>query len=234
MIDNAHTFSNDDDVNSSYSTLYIFCASLFKFFDKLEKSVKDLTSFSQSLRDVFKSINKETDVLSNNFKDIVKQAGLNNNNSERYLTSQKLQEAVQNRINEIKSKSSYLDSVGLQFKREETELQMRIASAQIRALQSNLAKAGIDNAERLKAIEALKIQNVLRGAELRYVSTTANNQSKVVKALNDQITSIQSFTPTLRQNVTLADVLKNVFGDTVSSMGEFGKLLSGTVPTWNA
>lgn len=199
--------------------------------DKLEKSVKDLTSFSQSLRDVFKSINRETDVLSNNFREIVKQAGLNNNNAERYLTSQKLQEAVQNRINEIKSKSSYLDSVSLAFKREEVILQARIVNAQIAALQSTRARAGIDNAERLRAIESLKIQNTMNLAALRYQHQNASAQSKVVDRLNEQITSIQAFTPALRQNVTLADVLKNIFGDALSSMGEFGKLLSGTVPT---
>ena len=42
--------------------------------DELEKSVKDLTSLSQSLRDVFTKINRETDVLSNNFKNIVNNA----------------------------------------------------------------------------------------------------------------------------------------------------------------
>ena len=81
--------------------------------DELEKSVKDLTSLSQSLRDVFKSINRETDVLGTNFKNIVNLAKNNNNLAERYLISQKLQESVQSRINEIKSKSSYLYSVAV-------------------------------------------------------------------------------------------------------------------------
>jgi len=115
--------------------------------------------------------------------------------AERYLTSQKLQEAVQNRINEIKSKSSYLDSVGLAFKKEEIVLQIRLASAQIRALQTNAQIARLNAAERLKAIESLQIQNVLRGAELRYVSSTANNQSRVLQRLNDQLTTIRGFTP---------------------------------------
>lgn len=200
--------------------------------DELEKSVKDLTSLSQSLRDVFTKINRETDVLGNNFKSIINAASLNVNLAERYLTSQKLQEAVQNRINEIKSKSSYLDSIGIQFKREETELQMRIAAAQIRALQSNLVKAGIDNAERLRTIESLKIQNILRGAELRYLSTTANNQSKVVKSLNDQLTTIQSITPSLQKNVNLADMLRGIFGNTLSNIFDFDKLLKNILPTW--
>ena len=168
--------------------------------EELEKSVKDLTSLSQSLRDVFTKINRETDVLGQGFRDIVNTARTNVNLAERYLTSQKLQESVQNRINEIKSKSSFLDSVGLQFKREETQLQMRIAAAQIRALQSQIAIQGINNRERLRAIESLKIQNVLRGAELRYVTTSANNQSQVVASLNAQLTAIRGFTPALERN----------------------------------
>jgi hypothetical protein len=199
--------------------------------DELEKSVKDLTSFSQSLRDVFTKINRETDVLGNNFIAIVDAARTNANLAERYLISQRLQESIQNRINEIKSKSSYLDSVALAFKREEGILQARIVNAQIAALQSRRASISIDTAERLRAIEALKIQNVMNLAGLRYQHQNASTQSGVVNSLNAQLTAIQAFTPSLQRNATIADVLKNVFGDTVSSMGEFGKLLSGTVPT---
>ena len=200
--------------------------------EELEKSVKDLTSLSQSLKDVFTKINRETDVLGQGFKDIVSKASTNVNLAERYLISQRLQESVQNRINEIKSKSSYLDSVGLQFKREETQLQMRIAAAQIRALQSQIAIQGINNRERLRAIEALKIQNVLRGAELRYVTTSANNQSQVVASLNAQLTAIRGFTPALERNNRISNAFKNIFGDSVNSMGDFSKLLSGTLPTY--
>ena len=200
--------------------------------DELEKSVKDLTSLSQSLKDVFTKINRETDVLGQGFKDIVSRASTNVNLAERYLISQRLQESVQNRINEIKSKSSYLDSVGLAFKKEETQLQMRIAAAQIRALQSQIAIQGINNRERLRAIEALRIQNVLRGAELRYVTTSANNQSQVVASLNAQLTAIQAFTPTLQRNNRISNVFKNIFGDSVNSMCDFSKILSGTLPTY--
>ena len=200
--------------------------------DELEKSVKDLTSLSQSLKDVFTKINRETDVLGQGFKDIVSRASTNVNLAERYLISQRLQESVQNRINEIKSKSSYLDSVGLAFKKEETQLQMRIAAAQIRALQSQIAIQGINNREGLRAIEALRIQNVLREAELDYVTTSANNQSQVVASLNAQLTAIQAFTPTLERNNRISNVFKNIFGDSVNSMGDFSKILSGTLPTY--
>ena len=200
--------------------------------DELEKSVKDLTSLSQSLRDVFTKINRETDVLGNNFKSIVDKAKINTNLAERYLISQKLQESIQNRINEIKSKSSYLDSIGIQFKREESRLQGMIIAAQIKSLQSARARAGINNAELLNTIEKLKIQNVLRGAELKTITAQSKIGSKLVDDLNTQIQKLEKVTPTLQKNVTLSGVLKNVFGDAVSSMGEFGKLLSGTVPTF--
>ena len=200
--------------------------------DKLEQGMKDLTSLSQQLSKTFRDINKETDVLSNNFKNIVRQAGLNNNNAERYLISQKLQEATQNRINEIKAKSSYLDSVSLAFKREEGILQARIVNAQITALQSTRARAGIDNAERLRAIESLKIQNTMNLAALRYQHQNASAQSKVLKDLKAQLNTIEGFTPNLQTNNVFVRELKNIFGETLTSMGDFGKLLSGTIPTW--
>ena len=200
--------------------------------DELEKSVKDLTSLSQSLRDVFKSINRETDVLGQGFKDIVSRASTNVNLAERYLISQRLQESVQNRINEIKSKSSYLDSVGLAFKKEEIVLQIRLASAQIRALQTKAQIARLNDAERLRAIESLRIQNVLRGAELRHVSSTAGTQSRILQRLNNELTTIRGFTPALERNNRISNVFKNIFGDSVNSMGDFSKILSGTLPTY--
>lgn len=200
--------------------------------DKLEQGMKDLTSLGQQLLKTYKDIGKETDVLGNGFRTLISKAQQNNDLASRYLISQKLQEATQNRINEIKSKSSFLDQIGLDAKREETQLQMRIAAAQIRALQSNIAIAGINNEERLRAIESLKIQNVLRGAELRYMSTTANNQSQVIERLNQQLNTIQAFTPILRTNNAFVREMKNIFGDTLSSMGDFGKILSGTIPTY--
>jgi len=199
--------------------------------DTLEQGMKDLTSLGQQLKNTFRAINRETDVLSNNFKGMVAAAGSINNNAERYLISQRLQEATQNRINEIKSKSSFLDSVGLAFKKEETELQMRIAAAQIAALNSVVSIHTINNVERQRAIESLLIQNTLRKAELDYVTASASNQSQVLKDLNAQLATIEGFTPNLQRNNTILGTFKDIFGDTLNSMGEFGKLLSGTVPT---
>ena len=48
--------------------------------DTLEQGMKDLTSLGQQLKNQFRAISKETDVSSTNFKDMVKAAGLNNNN----------------------------------------------------------------------------------------------------------------------------------------------------------
>lgn len=200
--------------------------------DKLEQGMKDLTSLGQQLSKTFKDINRETDVLGKGFQNLITAAQNNNDLASKYLISQKLQEATQNRINEIKSKSSFLDKVGLDFKREETQLQAAIASAQIKALESSVSMANINEAERERAIESLKVQNVLRNAELQYFETNSNLNSKVLEDLNNQLNTIEGFAPNLRTNNAFVREMKNIFGDTLSSMGDFGKILSGTIPTY--
>jgi hypothetical protein len=130
--------------------------------DKLEQGMKDLTSLGQQLSKTFRDINRETDVLGNNFKSLITSAQSNNDLASKYLISQKLQEATQNRINEIKAKTSYLDSVGLEFKREETKLQSAIASAQIKALESSISMDNINKAERERATNEAKNERKIR------------------------------------------------------------------------
>jgi hypothetical protein len=200
--------------------------------DTLEQGMKDLTSLGQQLKNSFRDINRETDVLGDNFKDLITSAQNNNDLASKYLISQKLQEATQNRINEIKSKSSFLDKAGLDFKREETQLQAAIASAQIKALDLQFSRDNINKAERERAIDALRIQNVLREAELDYFTTTKDLNSKVLAGLNAQLDTIEGFAPNLQQSNTFARQMKNIFGDTLGTMGDFGKILSGTIPTY--
>lgn len=197
--------------------------------DVLQEGMKDLTSLGQQLSKTFRDINRETDVLGNSFKGLIVDAQNNNDLASKYLISQKLQEATQNRINEIKAKSSYLDSVGLEFKREETQLQAAIASAQIKALQSNVSMSNINKAERERAIESLKVQNVLRATELEYFETNSTLNSKVLGDLNNQLNTIEGFAPNLQESNKLAKQMKNIFGDTLSSMGDFGKILSSSL-----
>jgi hypothetical protein len=154
--------------------------------NKMNESVRDMTDLSKKLRIEFEKISNETDVLSNNFKNIIEAAKNNNNIAEKYLIAQKTSSAIAQKINELKSKSSYLDSVGLKFKREETFLQMRIAKAQIQALESQVSKSNIDKVEREKAINALKIQNTLRLTELQYYNRNSKENSKVVRQLQEQ------------------------------------------------
>lgn len=203
--------------------------------DALQEGMKDLTSLGQQLSKTFRDINRETDVLGNSFKGLIVAAQNNNDLASKYLISQKLQEATQNRINEIKAKSSYLDSVGLEFKREETQLQAAIASAQIKALDSAVSIGNINKAERERAIASLKVQNVLRATELEYFETNSNLNSKVLGDLNNQLNTIEGFAPNLQESNKLAKQMKNIFGDTLSSMGDFGKILSSSfqsvVPT---
>jgi len=210
--------------------------------DSMQKSVSDMTDLSRNLRAEFTKIKNTTDLLSDNFKNIVKAAQQNSNIAEKYLIAQKTSNALSEKINELKSKSSYLDSVGLKFKKEETELQMRIAAAQIRALQSNLVKAGIDNAERLKAIESLKIQNVLRGAELRYnrenssaISDTVNELEEERQKSEDILNNIDLIRDGVIDTNSVTGALKSSFnflfektGLIIKDLGNLGKLIEGS------
>ena len=154
--------------------------------EKMQKSVNDMTDLSRNLRSEFTKIKNTTDLLSTNFKQIVTDAKNNLNIAEKYLIAQKTSSVLSEKINELKSKSSYLDSVSLKFKREEVFLQARITNAQITALNSARAKATLDNNERLKAIEALKIQNVKNLAEMQYRSRNARETNRTVTALEAQ------------------------------------------------
>ena len=44
--------------------------------------------------------------------------------------------------------------------------------------------------------------------------------------------AIQDFTPTLQRNNTILGTFKEIGKDIASNMGDFGKYLSGTLPTW--
>ena len=210
--------------------------------DKMQKSVSDMTDLSRNLRTEFTKIKNTTDLLSDNFKKIVTDAKTNLNIAEKYLIAQKTSNALSEKINELKSKSSYLDSVGLKFKKEETLLQMRIANAQIQSLQSKRAGATIDAAERLKAIESLKIQNTMRLAELQYhrrnssaISNTVNELEEErrksdaildnIRLIRDGVIDTNSATGALKGSFNF------LFGKTgliVKDLGNLGKLIEGS------
>ena len=210
--------------------------------DKMQKSVIDMTDLSRNLRAEFTKIKTTTNLLSDNFKDIVKSAKNNINIAERYLIAQKTSNVLSERINALKSKSSYLDSIGLKFKKEETLLQMRIAAAQMAALKTTAARASIDNAERLKSIESLKIQNTMRLAELQYhrrnssaISNTVNELEEERQKSDDILDNIQLIRDVVIDTNSATGALKGsfnfLFGKTgliVKDLGNLGKLIEGS------
>lgn len=211
--------------------------------DKMQKSVSETTDLSRKLRGEFSKIKNVTDVLSQNFKQIVIDAQNNQNIAEKYLISQKASEAIAEKIHEIKSKSSYLDSVGLEFKREEVKLQAAIIAAQIRSLQSSVSMANINKADREKAIEKLKIQNVLHEAELQYFEQNASANSNLVGQLerqkqqtDDIVNNIILMRGGMIDTSTVANTLKGSFnllsgksGLIVKDLGNLGKLFEESI-----
>lgn len=210
--------------------------------DKMQKSVSDMTDLSRNLRTEFTKIKNTTDLLSDNFKKIVTDAKTNLNIAEKYLIAQKTSNALSEKINELKSKSSYLDSIGLKFKKEETLLQLRIAAAQMAALKTTAARATIDNAERLKAIESLKIQNTMRLAELQYHRRNSSAISNTVNELEEErrksdaiLDNIQLIRDGVIDTNSATGALKGsfnfLFGKTgliVKDLGNLGKLIEGS------
>jgi hypothetical protein len=198
--------------------------------DQLNDKIKNLSNDSAKIRRIFSEIGKETDLFGKGFEKIVNTARNTNSLAEKYLISQKLQESVQSKINEIKQKSSYLDAVGLQAKRDEVLLQNKIAKAQIIALQqSKLTGLAKDN-----AINSLKTQLILQSAEFGYYNKNQKTQGKTVDLLNQQLENLENISPSLVKNNKLAEVFSNLFGEKLSTeligsiakMGDFGKKLS--------
>jgi len=193
--------------------------------DALNDKIKNLSNDTVKIRQIFGEINKETDLFGRGFEKIVNEARSNNSLAEKYLVSQKLQESVSSKINEIKQKSSYLDIVGIELKREEVELQNNIAKKQLAALQAS----SLDVDVKKQAIDALTTQMILRDAEMEFYEFENDAASKVLEKLKQQSKAIENFTPQLKQNNTLASTFSNLFGDKFSAslkegMDKFGDL----------
>ena len=198
--------------------------------DALNDKIKNLSNDTVKLRQTFGEINKETDLFGKGFEKIVNEARNNKSLAEKYLVSQKLQESVSAKINEIKQKSSYLDTVGVELKREEVELQNNIAKAQLAALQAS----SLDVDVKKQAIDALTTQMVLRDAEMNFYEYENKKGSEILQKLNLQRNTIEGFSPELRQNNTLASTFSNILGSELSTslksgidqLGDLGKHLS--------
>ena len=207
--------------------------------DKMQKSVIDMTDLSRNLRAEFTKIKNTTDLLSQNFKDIIKSAENNTNIAERYLIAQKTSNVLSERINALKSKSGYLDSIGLQFKQQELVLQKQITTAQIsRLLKSN----ALDAVAKKEAIDALKLKMILADTELDYLGKNNKLNNSVVTSLNEQLVisdnildNIQLIRDGVVDTNSATGALKGsfnfLFGKTgliVKDLGNLGKLIEGS------
>ena len=207
--------------------------------DKMQKSVIDMTDLSRNLRAEFTKIKNTTDLLSQNFKDIIKSAENNTNIAERYLIAQKTSNVLSERINALKSKSGYLDSIGLQFKQQELVLQKQITTAQIsRLLKSN----ALDAVAKKEAIDALKLKMILADTELDYLGKNNKLNNSVVTSLNEQLVisdnildNIQLIRDGVIDTNSATGALKGsfnfLFGKTgliVKDLGNLGKLIEGS------
>ena len=207
--------------------------------DKMQKSVIDMTDLSRNLRAEFTKIKNTTDLLSQNFKDIIKSAENNTNIAERYLIAQKTSNVLSERINALKSKSGYLDSIGLQFKQQELVLQKQITTAQIsRLLKSN----ALDAVAKKEAIDALKLKMILADTELDYLDKNNKLNNSVVTSLNEQLVisdnildNIQLIRDGVVDTNSATGALKGsfnfLFGKTgliVKDLGNLGKLIEGS------
>jgi len=184
----------------------------------IDKILKDNTD---ELSKLFKSI--QTDAF-NIFKDIATSAGgltagFKNAGAEimklktpaeKYLGIQKLQETIQSKINELKSKTGYLDATALAFKGEEVKLQNAIIDAQINAAKTSNSLTG---RQRDMLIDQLTIQKVKNEAELVYLNDLNGingKQNEILEKLKLQSDALGEITPTLEKQENLWSDIKNI------------------------
>ena len=173
--------------------------------DELSKLFKNIQTDAFH---IFKDIATSAGGLTAGFKAAQTEINKLNTSAERYLGIQRLQETIQSKINELKSKTGYLDAAALAFKFEELTLQEQIANAQITAIQTSLT---LDKVAKKGAVDALKIKMIAAGAELDYIKGLNGKQSEILKNLKLQSDTLDVMTPTLeKQNVEL-DKIKEGF-----------------------
>ena len=161
--------------------------------------------------DIFKDIAKNTDGLTVGLKAAQDAITKLKTPAEKYLGIQKLQETIQSKINELKSKSSYLDSAALAFKSEEVKLQNEIINAQISAAK---VSSDLNTEQATMLINQLAIQKVKNEAELVYLNTLGGKQNELITLLELQSDSLNKITPTLEKQ-------KDVWSSIKKSVSEF-------------
>ena len=197
--------------------------------DSMKKSLDLMTDLSKNLRSEFTKIKNTTDVLSRDFKDIVKSAADNKNIAERYLITQKVIAVYSEKINELKSKSGYLDKVSLQFKKNEVLLQNQIVKQNINLLTDQIKKGKIDTAEGLKRIESLKMQRIERLGELSVLERLNGKNNKTLDNLYKQRESSEEIINNIElisENESIRNKLLGIGKKILGDMGPLGSAIT--------
>ena len=186
-----------------------------------ESDVKrSIENLSNELDNVFKKIQSEAfklfdglasapDGLTKGFKDAVKEINNMSSVADRYNAYSKLSESIQSRINELKSKTGYLDSVSLAFKEQEMILQNNIARSQINGIKRSV----LDNAVKIKAIDALNTQIILRETELDYLKNNSTSQNEIIEKLEKQLQKIKDISPELQKQKGFLSSISSLYND---------------------
>ena len=186
-----------------------------------ESDVKrSIENLSNELDNVFKKIQSEAfklfdglasapDGLTKGFKDAVKEINNMSSVADRYNAYSKLSESIQSRINELKSKTGYLDSVSLAFKEQEMILQNNIARSQINGINRSV----LDNAVKIKAIDALNTQIILRETELDYLKNNSTSQNEIIEKLEKQLEKIKDISPELQKQKGFLSSISSLYND---------------------
>lgn len=197
--------------------------------DSMKKSLDLMTDLSKNLRSEFTKIKNTTDILSQDFKDIVKSAADNKNIAERYLITQKVIAVYSEKINELKSKSGYLDKVSLQFKKNEVLLQNQIVKQNINLLTDQINKGKIDTAEGLKRIESLKMQRIERLGELNVLERLNGKNNKTLDNLYKQRESSEEIINNIElisENESIRNKLLGIGKKILGDMGPLGSAIT--------
>ena len=178
----------------------------------LKDNTKELSDLFKKIQtdafDIFKDIAKGTSGMTQGFVDAQNTIKKLNTSAEQYLGIQRLQETIQSKINELKSKTGYLDATALAFKSEEVKLQNAIIDAQIKAARISL---DLNTEQTRMLINQLAIQKVKNEAELGYLEGINGKQNEILEKLKRQSDNLGGMTPTLeKQNVEL-DKIKEGF-----------------------
>ena len=181
----------------------------------LKDNTDELSALFKSIQTdafgLFKNFALGTDKLTDGFRKATEEITKLKTPAEQYLGIQKLQETIQSKINELKSKSSYLDNTALAFKSEELDLQQKITKAQMAAIESS--KDFMPD-ERRAALNVLKIKMITSKAELEHLTTLTGKQNKLITLLESQSDCLNKITPTLEKQ-------KDVWSSIKKSVSEF-------------